>query len=809
MPEHEDCQNKSFSENDNSGSEKDKNSASPAHKDFSFAVGGMTCAACVRFVEKALAKVPGVSYVSVNLNDGRAYAVTDEYVIWEDLAGAVKSAGYEPLENVPGEAETEKAFRNAARRVIVSWAVAVPAMVLMILHMSGFKMTWLPYAELAAGAAVLFGPGRRILKGAWIAVSHKHANMDVLVSLGTLAAWCTAALAAAGLPVRSFGSLAPMLPAFHLTGRLVEERLRRRSGSDLRALMEGESGRVRVVDGEGEQLLPSDSVKAGARVRVLGGERIPLDGVVVQGSGAVSEALVTGESLPVTKGLGDELIGGTVLESGLLEMEVTRVGEDAFLARMLALVEQAQGVQVPLQALADRVAGVFVPVVFLLALASLGVWAVFYPVPRDAGVWTTAVYAFVSMLVVACPCALGLAAPVAVSVGSGLAARRGLLIKGGEALQRAGEPDVILLDKTGTLTLGQPVVIKSDLNDSLCRTAGALEGFSVHPLAKAVREWAEKKDGDFPLFTDVEETAGKGISGRIGNDVYELGRPSVLPEWPETDEACIFVELRCNGVVKGHIALADPLRPEAAASVKALKERGLRPVMVSGDGVKTARAVAAAVGIAPEDVRAGLSPEDKLRIVQEFQAQGKRTAMTGDGINDAAALKASDVGFAFAQGTDLSMEAGDVVIIHGGLEKIGEAMDISSLIVRKIKGNLIWAFAYNVIALPVAAMALIHPIMAEAAMTFSSIAVVLNALSIRKTAERNWKGSNKMSRYEFDVQSMSCGHCTARVEKALEPLCSFVDVSLEDAKAVVETEKSPDDILGVLEEAGYPGTLNN
>ncbi len=730
---------------------------------FSFAVGGMTCASCVRFVEKELVKVPGVDYVSVNLTDGKAYAVTDGRSEWTNLAAAVKKAGYEPLEEVPGEDEVERDFRIAGRRILVAWGVAIPAMVLMVIQMSGVHLPGLTLLEAIAGIGVLLGPGRMILKGAWIALTHRHANMDVLVSLGTAAAWVTAILALAGLPIRSFGALAPMLPAFHLTGRYIEARLRRRAGADLRALMSMDGGSARVLQGDGKdgrtvREIPVEVVKMGMRLQVRTGERIPLDGRILSGSGAVGEAMVTGEPLPAARTVGDEVIGGTVLENGVLEIEVTRTGEDAFLARMLTLVEQAQGVQVPLQALADRIAGVFVPVVFGLSMAVFAAWVVFYPAMQpmlgraDSGPWTTAVFAMVSMLVVACPCALGLATPMALSVGSGLGARRGLLIKGGEAMQVAGSLDVILFDKTGTLTEGHPAVTSSTLEAHDAAAAAALEGLSVHPLARAVVEWAA--DAATPMPEDVNETAGEGIEGRVNGVLYSVGRPTAdaavdnaagdraagkraagelgAGGLPTVTPGETLIEVCREGRVAGHITLADPVKKEAASAVSALKKRGVRPVMITGDAPGTAHAVAALVGIPADDVRSNLRPEDKLRIVQEFQQNGLRVGMSGDGINDAAALKAADVGFALAEGTDLSMEAGDIVITRGGLGRIVEALTLSSLIVKTIKSNLFWAFVYNIIALPAAALALVHPLIAEVAMSLSSIGVVLNSITIRK-----------------------------------------------------------------------------
>jgi len=722
--------------------------------DFSFAVAGMSCASCVYVVEKELGKVAGVDYVSVNLTGGKAYVVGDGRPDRDDLFAAVKRAGYQPLVDLPSEEEVERKFRLVGRRLALAWAVALPAMLLMVLSMSGVRIRYMEFLEAAAGIGTIIGPGRQILKGAWVALTHRHANMDVLVSLSVVAAWVTAVLAGLAVPIQSFGALAPMLAAFHLTGRYVEARLRRRAGADLRSLMSLKGENVSAIGADGTVWeLPVEAVKEGMRLKVRSGERIPLDAVIISGSGAVSEAMISGEPLPLSKAVGDEVIGGTVLESGFLEVEVLRTGEDAFLARMLVLVEQAQGIQVPLQALADRVAGLFVPVVFGFSMAVLAAWALFYPsaamwlervgdvlwwVPAGAGGWTTAVFAMVSMLVVACPCALGLATPMALSVGNGLAARNGLLIKGGEALQTAGELDVLLFDKTGTLTEGRPSVVHSSLNAADASALVSLETYSVHPLARAIVEWNGGESGEAlntPTPQDVKEEAGKGIGGTIDGVQYTVGRALDAVD-VEVRSGHSVIQIWRDGSSAGFLVLADEVKPDAVAAVDALKKRGVRPVMITGDAEGTALSVATMVGIPVKDVKAKLHPEDKLRIVQDFQQSGLRVGMIGDGINDAAALKAADVGFALSDGTDLSMEAGDVVITHGGLKRIVEALTLSSLMVRAIKGNLFWAFIYNVLALPLAAAALVHPLMAEFAMSISSVAVLFNSLAIRRRYER-------------------------------------------------------------------------
>lgn len=721
--------------------------------DLTFAVAGMTCASCASFVEKKLSGISGFEYVSVNLASGKVYLVTDGKSGWEEFASTVREAGYEPLREL--DSDDEKRFACAVRRLILAWLMSAPVMILMIFHMIGFHMPWLPFLEAFLGIAVLAIPGRGIIRGAWIAVSHHHANMDVLVTLGTIASWLTAILSIAGFPLWSLGSMAVMLPAFHLTGRLVEERLRRKSRVDLRSLTSNGKNTVHVVEQQGVRRLPIEVIKVGMIIRVHQGEQIPLDGKIVKGKGSVSEAMITGEAVPVLKNLGDSVIGGTVLENGLLELEVSKIGKDTFLARMLKLVEQAQGVQIPLQAVADKISGIFVPAILLLALLTLGLWMIFFKdlfpiieqaavflpwIPSNAPPWTIAVFAMISTLVVACPCALGLATPMALSVGSSLAARRGLLIKGGEALQTSGELDVLVFDKTATLTLGKPEVLYSELKPEDRMNVAALEAFSVHPLAIAIVNWASSFDNaniESIEVHDVKEVAGEGIWACVNGIPYSIGAPK--KDVSALGVRGTAVEVFRDGVSAGCLVLRDPVRKEAKVAVQALRERNVKPIIATGDGKIEALAVAKEIGIPAEDVHAQLKPEDKLRLVQSYQQAGLRTGMIGDGINDAAALRASDVGFALAQGTDLSMEAGDVVIIRGGLEGIVEALELSGLIVKKIRENLIWAFAYNIIALPLAVLAFIHPLVAEIAMSLSSVGLILNSIGIRHQYKKRYK----------------------------------------------------------------------
>ncbi|MCG8453207.1 MAG: heavy metal translocating P-type ATPase [Spirochaetales bacterium] len=787
-------------------------------QDFSFAIGGMTCVSCSSFVEKTLAELPGVHFVSVNLSTGKTYVRGDSHVTKDLLFLAVQKAGYTALDEVLSDDDDQKRFRSSLRNVILAWAAAALAMGIMMFLPASSGGFGRRLFDVLIGLIVIVGPGKKILKGALIAIRHHHANMDVLVALGALAAWATGVASAFGLPLQSFAALSPMIPAFHLTGRLLEERLRRKAGKDVRALMTNTHSSVRVVHEDGEiHEIPVDTVSLGMRIRILSGESIPLDGKILSGEGAVGEALVTGESLPVYRGVGEEVIGGTVLERGSLDVEVLRTGDDAFLAKMLTLVEQAQGQTVPLQALADRIAARFVPAVVFFAFIAFLLWGIFgfswlpllenladiFPwIPQDSGSWTIGAYVFVALLVVACPCALGLATPLAVSVGAGAAARRGILFKDGAVMQNAAHLDVVIFDKTGTLTQGKPQVVFSSLSPEEAGIAAALEHYSVHPLAQAVTDWAETMELSIPEVEEVEELPGEGIVGKVHSHLYRLGRPSPDFSKPEVvPSGATIVSLDRDGESVGILAFIDPLKKEAQAAVAKLQSLGVQPVMATGDGESAAMNVAKQVGIPKDNVHWRMKPEGKLELVQSLRGEG-RVAMAGDGINDAAALKAADAGFALAEGTDLSLEAGDVVILKGGLARIPETMALSRAIGRKVKGNLLWAFGYNLLAFPLAAAALVHPLMAEVAMSLSSITVVMNSLSLRKRGESEDK-EPEMKTLVFDVRGMSCNHCVARVEKSLEPLASRVNVDLENGQVTVDTDQSPAQISAAINEAGF------
>ncbi|MCX4762286.1 heavy metal translocating P-type ATPase [Streptomyces sp. NBC_01275] len=724
-------------------------------------IGGMTCASCAARVEKKLNRLDGVT-ATVNYATEKAKVSYPAGIEVADLIATVVKTGYtaeEPAppvhtpEETPEETSADPELSGLRHRLLVSAALAAPVVLLAMIPSLQFD-NWQWLSLTLAAPAVVWGGGP-LHKAAWTNLRHGAATMDTLVSVGTLAAlgWSLWALffGDAGMPgmrhpfeltvSRTDGAstiyleVAAGVTAFILLGRYLEARSKRRAGAALRALMELGAKDVAVLREGREERIPVDRLAVGDRFVVRPGEKVATDGTVVAGASAVDASMLTGESAPVDVGPGDAVTGATVNAGGRLVVEATRIGADTRLARMAKLVEDAQNGKAEVQRLADRISGIFVPVVLLIAVATFGAWL---------GVTGDAVAAFtaaVAVLIIACPCALGLATPTALMVGTGRGAQLGILIKGPEVLESTRRVDTVVLDKTGTVTTGrmtlQEVYVGKGVDErELLRLAGALEHASEHPVARAVAAGAEERVGELPAVEHFENVPGRGVRGRVTGLEVAVGRLfETLPEElaRAKDEAerggRTAVVVGWDGVARGVLAVADAVKETSAEAVRELRALGLTPVLLTGDNRAVAEAVAAAVGI--DRVIAEVLPEDKVDVVRQLQGEGRVVAMIGDGVNDAAALATADLGLAMGTGTDAAIEASDLTLVRGDLRVAVDAIRLSRRTLATIKGNLVWAFGYNVAALPLAAAGLLNPMIAGAAMAFSSVFVVTNSLRLR------------------------------------------------------------------------------
>ncbi|CAL9295880.1 heavy metal translocating P-type ATPase [Streptomyces sp. SudanB25_2051] len=737
--------------------------------DVELAIGGMTCASCAARIEKKLNRMDGVE-ATVNYATEKAKVTFADGVSVEDLIATVEATGYTARPPAPPAPDAQDArpeemggdeLTDLRQRLLTALVLSVPVVAMAMVPALQFtNWQWL---SLVLATPVVVYAAWPFHRAAWTNARHGAATMDTLISVGTGAAflWSVWALffGTAGTPgmthpfaftiARSDGAgniyleAAAGVTAFILAGRYFEARSKRRAGAALRALMELGAKEVTVLRGGREVRVPTGQLGVGDRFVVRPGEKIATDGVVVEGSSAVDASMLTGESVPVEVAVGDTVTGATLNAGGRLVVEATRVGADTQLARMAKLVEDAQNGKAAAQRLADRISAVFVPVVIALAVGTLGFW-----LGSGAGV-TAAFTAAVAVLIIACPCALGLATPTALMVGTGRGAQLGILIKGPEVLENTRKADTVVLDKTGTVTTGRMTLLKvhpapSTDEAEVLRLAGALENASEHPVARAVAAGAAEKTGDLAVPEDFANLPGLGVQGVVDGRTVLVGRfqlladravgiPESLRRAKEEAEQAgrTAIAVAWDGQARAVLEVADAVKDTSAEAVRRLRALGLTPVLLTGDNEAVARAVAAEVGIEPRHVIAEVLPEDKVQVVKRLQAEGRSVAMVGDGVNDAAALAQADLGLAMGTGTDAAIEAGDLTLVRGDLRAAADAIRLSRRTLATIKGNLFWAFAYNIAALPLAALGYLNPMIAGAAMAFSSVFVVGNSLRLR------------------------------------------------------------------------------
>ena len=725
---------------------KDTEKETTGHEE-TFKIIGMNCVSCAQNIEAEIKKVSGVSSARVDFAGGKMSVKGKGFSV-EEIKERVESLGYKALEEktelFKAESEEKKRIKDAKMRAILALVLSVPLMVTMVLMYADKMFFGQRWVESALAFIVVYVLGWKTHVSAFQAVRKFYANMDVLISLGTTAAFIFG-IVSFFIDVPVFFEIAAFIMAFQLLGRYLEEKARGKTSEALRKLLKLEAKTARVIVGGQEREVPIDELKVGDVMLVRPGEKIPTDGKVIEGQSSVDESMATGESLPVEKSPGAGVIGSTVNQEGVLKITATKVGKDTFFAQVVKLVEKAQGSRIPIQEFADKVTSYFVPVVLAVTvLAALG-WFL-------AGNWFVAVVSAITVLIIACPCALGLATPTALTVGIGRGATQGILFRRGEAIELMGKTKIIVLDKTGTLTKGQPAVTDvkvfgEETEEMFLQIAASVEAGSEHPLGKAIVEEAGRRKIELLKTENFKAVFGKGVTAEVDGRKILAGRrllmeenkidvsqaEAVLDGLEEDGKTAMLVADKEK--VLGVIAVADTLKKETKTAIDNLHRMGFKTVMLTGDNQKTAKAIAKQIGI--NEVIAEVLPSEKVNVIKKLQEQGRvKVVMTGDGINDAPALTQADVGIAIGSGSDIAIEAGEITLVRGELDALVDSIKLSRATFRTIRQNLFWAFFYNVVAIPVAAFGvlatMVGPIIAAGTMAFSSLSVVLNSLRLRK-----------------------------------------------------------------------------
>jgi Cu+-exporting ATPase len=713
-----------------------------------FAITGMTCANCSARVEKELKATEGVLEANVNLATEKATVQFDGNLTAENLIQRVEAIGYGAIlfdEAHKQKIQEEKAayLRKMKRDLILSAVLTAPLMIAMIAMLLGSHAGWvhflhLPLVQLILVTPVQFGVGQRFYRGAYHALKTKAPNMDVLVAMGTSAAFALSVYNGFFNPHNSdlYFESSGMIITLILLGKYLEQKAKTKTSDAIKQLMSLQAKTAMIIVAGEEKEVPIEEVQVGDILRVRPGEQIPVDGKILKGQTTIDESMLTGESLPVDKQVDDQVFGGTVNTTGSIQFSATQVGSMTVLSRIIRMVEDAQGEKAPIQQIADKISSIFVPTVLGLALLTL------LATGLVTGDWQQAIVHSVSVLVIACPCALGLATPTAIMVGTGLGAKSGILIKGGGALEKIAHLTTIVLDKTGTITEGKPVVADFEAVDPQALAyLTSLEQHSEHPLAKAIYHYGKDQVEIMPV-DNFESLTGQGVTGIINGQSYFVGSKRGLKERNISfledrvlaleEEGKTVMFLTDSTKMLAMISVTDQVKASSKAAIAALHQSGIKVKMLTGDNPQTAQYIGEQVGLQASDIVAEVLPEDKAQVVKELQSNGQSVGMVGDGINDAPALALADIGIAMGSGTDIAMETADITLMNSDLLSVEKSIHLSKLTLRKIKQNLFWAFLYNVIGIPFAALGFLNPIIAGGAMAFSSVSVLLNSLSLNQ-----------------------------------------------------------------------------